>query len=217
MNINLGSTTPGVHWDTFYRSAPIPTVPSQFATFMASEEPDASIVVDFGCGNGRDTLFFARHGKRSIGIDASISAIESCRASAQQQSLPAYFINADIAEQDCARLALDAMRGTEGKVLVYARFFLHAIPLEAEMFLLRHAANILRERDGVFALEFRTNRDSHQTKVTPDHYRRFVDPIDFIARAAGLGFAKRYYVDGFGLAKYKDDDAHIARCVLSTS
>lgn len=217
MVANLETAALDVHWNSFYKSAPIPTVPSQFATFMASEVPDASIVVDFGCGNGRDTLFFARYGKRSIGVDASVSAIESCRNSAQQQNLPAFFINADIAEQDCSKLALDAMRGTEGKVLVYARFFLHAIPLEGEACLLRHAANILKERDGIFALEFRTSRDSHQTKVTPDHYRRFVDPIDFIGRAASLGFVKRYYVDGFGMAKYKHDDAHVARCVFAMS
>lgn len=215
MNINAAVGQASDHWNRFYRSSSVPRVPSQFSAFVASEEPDSTAVVDFGCGNGRDALFFARHGKRVVGMDASKSAISECQRSADEQGLSATFLNADVLVDECAKLALGEIGGIEGRVVVYARFFLHAITLEAEEMLLTHAAKILEDRDGIFALEFRTSRDAHQTKVTPDHYRRFVDPVDFIVRASRHGLKSRYLVEGFGLAKYKDDDAHVARCILS--
>lgn len=64
------------------------------------------------------------------------------------------------------------------------------------------------------AAEFRTIRDAQQAKVTAEHYRRFVNPLVFMANANTAGFATDYFVEGFGYAKYKDDDAHVARCLM---
>ena len=66
------------YWDSFYthdqliRQQP----PSQFAAFVASEFGDFPLIVDVGCGNGRDTLFFAHLGYSTLGIDRSSAAIE---------------------------------------------------------------------------------------------------------------------------------------------
>ncbi|WAX98153.1 class I SAM-dependent methyltransferase (plasmid) [Aminobacter sp. NyZ550] len=204
----------GEYWDRFYSVDSAPLLPSQFAVFAAGEASDAHYVVDFGCGNGRDSLFFAGTGRKVIGFDASSEAIAGCREKAARLGAPADFNVANIAHDECEKLVLSKL-GNSDNVLVYARFLLHAIPDATEAALLSHARSILSQREGMFAVEFRTHRDRQQTKVTPQHYRRFVDPFDFLSRATASGFAVKYFVEGFGFAKYRDDDAHVARCILT--
>jgi hypothetical protein len=50
--------------------------------------------------------------------------------------------------------------------------------------------------------------------VTQQHYRRFVSPATFQARALGRGFEVVYAVEGFGFAKYRLDDAYEARAIF---
>jgi len=206
------------YWDHYYedRSDRHPVVPSQFAAFVASEiGTSARNVVDLGCGNGRDTLFFASLGYRTVGIDASETAISLCEARADAGS-------ADVRERVTFTRAalpspeLDAALAafpTGDPVVVYARFFLHAIEEEVEAAVL----DALRSTPAsvtTVAVEFRTHRDRGQAKHTPDHFRRFMDPADFLHRASRSGFRPTYAVDGFGYAKHATDDAHVARVLL---
>ena len=52
------------YWNHFYasRDALKLSAPSQFAAFAAQEAGDAHLIIEVGCGTGRDSLFFARHG-----------------------------------------------------------------------------------------------------------------------------------------------------------
>jgi hypothetical protein len=50
--------------------------------------------------------------------------------------------------------------------------------------------------------------------VTQAHFRRFVTPAAFQASALGRGFDVEYAVEGFGFAKYKQDDAYVARTLF---
>ena len=68
----------------------------------------------------------------------------------------------------------------------------------------------------MMALEFRTLLDEGRSKVTPSHYRRYVDSSRFVQsvlRDAGLHL--QYWVEGTGYAKYRDDDAYICRVLFS--
>ena len=51
-------------------------------------------------------------------------------------------------------------------------------------------------------------------KITPNHYRRYVNPISLLKSANQLGLQATYFVEGFGFAKHKEDDAFVARIVL---
>ena len=66
----------------------------------------------------------------------------------------------------------------------------------------------------ILALEFRTSRDEFLSKVTESHYRRFINPLAVVAKGNHLGFSCEYFVEGFGYAKYKSDDAHVARIIF---
>ncbi len=107
----------------------------------------------------------------------------------------------------------DRLRNDSGPLMIYARFFIHAITDEEEVSLLDLAADLTSPGDR-FAVEYRTVRDSSGTKVTGSHFRRFVSPATFQARTLARGFDVEYAVEGFGFAKYKEDDAYVARAIF---
>ena len=204
------------YWDDFYRwrNQWNPLYPTQFAAFIIGELESRCLVYDFGCGSGRDTIFFALAGHKAIGIDKSKNAIALANRALRKNSgadLDIRFMRADVRDDGLAEGL--AGRNDNLKRVVYSRFFLHAVNLEAEDFFLRLAGKLCRVGD-LLALEFRTIRDSNQKKVTPSHFRRYLNPLAVMERCVAAGFSPHYFIEGFGFAKYRNDDAHVARCLL---
>jgi SAM-dependent methyltransferase len=199
------------YWDAYYatRATPVRKLPSQFATFVAGELDRPYRIIELGCGDGRDAMFFATYGHEVVGVDASHTAVEACRVLAGSLGEAASFIVSRIDEPGLAA----RIRGANGPRLVYARFFLHAITEAEEESLLELAAAVT-DPDDLLAVEYRTVRDSSGVKVTQSHYRRFVLPAAFEARALARGFDVTYTVEGFGFAKYRQDDAYVARTIF---
>jgi SAM-dependent methyltransferase len=199
------------YWEHYYAERVTPTrrLPSQFATFVAGELDRPHRIIEIGCGDGRDALFFASYGHDVIGVDASHSAIEACRLAANVLGEEAEFVVARIDEPDLAA----RVKGERGPRVVYARFFLHAIT-ETEEDCLLDVSAALTDPGDLLAVEYRTTRDSSGVKVTAQHYRRFVLPASFEAKALGHGFDVIYNVEGFGFAKYRQDDAYVARTIF---
>lgn len=200
------------YWDSYYGGAPSAAAiaPSQFAAFMMGEMPTGCDVFDIGCGAGRDALFFAQQGFSVTGIDASQVAIDVCERRSDELGLSqrARFVREDIESMSLSEL-VRCRSGGAPKTL-YARFFLHAIDEDSEMAFIRLAAGALCDRS-LLAIEFRTHRDSMLKKETPGHYRRYIEPAQLISRLNAHGLQVRYFVEGFGYAKYRADDAHVAR------
>jgi SAM-dependent methyltransferase len=198
------------YWDEYYASRTTGgrRLPSQFATFVAGELGRPHRIIELGCGDGRDALFFATYGHDVVGVDGSSAAIEACRTLAETLGVPAAFVHARIDEPGLA----ERVRGAAPR-LVYARFFLHAIT-EAEEEALLDLASDLTDPGDLLAVEYRTIRDLRGPKVTASHYRRYILPAAFEARALGRGFDVIYAVEGFGFAKYKEDDAYVARTIF---
>lgn len=202
------------YWEQYYASTGAATrpLPSQFATFVAGELPGRHRVVEFGCGNGRDSLFFSSYGHDVVGTDGAEPAIKGCTTLAERLGADARFVHSHIDDTELA----SRVGSSSDPTVVYARFFLHAITEAEEASFFDHAVN-LTEAGDLMAVEYRTVRDLSQTKVTDSHYRRFMDPVAFMNRAAKRGFDVSYAVEGFGFAKYKADDAYVARCILRRS
>jgi tellurite methyltransferase len=132
------------HWNSYYQGKEVPEIPSQFAVFTLGEyRPE--VVVDIGCGSGRDSFFFASLGVTTIGIDGSSSAVDLCRQKVSGH--PLQFLRLDVGDEMLADKVL-AIAGGDGKILVYARFFIHAITDEEEDNLLEQVSRLLKNRPG---------------------------------------------------------------------
>ena len=212
------SRNQGSYWDGYYRENRVPELPSQFALFVANELatgmlPEVSGILDLGCGNGRDSVFFAGLGHAVAGLDSSVDAIARCESRAGSlpgdQPRKARF-GAGLADSE----TLDQLaNGFAGPMLVYSRFFFHAIDDETEQRVLTRLGNLLRDRGGALAVEYRTLADETGVRETGAHYRRYVDPDRFAARLAENGLELLWRAEGRGMAKYKHDDAHVARMI----
>jgi SAM-dependent methyltransferase len=210
----------GGYWDSYYRQQGVPELPSQFALFVANEVMTGELaapaaVLDIGCGNGRDTLFFARLGFAVGALDRSEAAIALCGERLRRELGPAA-AEARMHTGNADAGGLEALAAEfQGPLLLYSRFFFHAIDELAEAQVIGRAAAILKHRGGALAVEYRTTEDAAATKVTSDHYRRFIDPDAFAARVAAAGLAVQWRAEGRGMAKYRADDAHIARLIAT--
>lgn len=209
--MNEAVTDRTLYWDDYYAGAVddrIP-LPSQFAVFVAGELATAHQIVEFGCGTGRDAIFFASRGHRVVGVDASAQAIKSSEARARSAGVGTTFL---VGRVDDVQLTERVPR-TELARVIYARFFVHAITDIEEQAFLDLAASLTVANDRL-CVEYRTTRDASGAKVTGRHYRRFVTPAKFQAHASARGFDVEYAVEGFGFAKYQQDDAYVARTLL---
>lgn len=199
------------YWERFYAtgSSLARPVPSQFAAFVAGELREPYRVVEFGSGTGRDALFFASYGHQVTAVDGSSTAIRRGRAVTEALGEKVEFIDSPIDAPGLAELVPESGH----KTLVYARFFLHAITDAEEQAFLSCAAELTRPGD-LMAVEYRTVRDSRGQKETDEHFRRFMRPAEFQYAAMRHGFRVTYAVEGYGFAKYRSDDAYVARTLL---
>ena len=201
------------YWNHTYTGSAIPDFPSQFAAFVLGEVAPADTIIDIGCGNGRDSFFFGRHGMKVLGVDSSREAIARCSMRREQERHPQVdFLCQDIGSPEFLRLIEERAPRREGSRLIYARFFLHAITPDLQDLALRAIAHLMAPSDR-FACEFRTQRDSFQPKVASPHYRSFITPAALIAKMHAAKLNVLYHVEGFGLAKRGSEDPHVARIV----
>ena len=207
------------YWNDYYKNAAtVRAIPSQFAAFAACEFLRDSPVIDIGCGNGRDAIFFSSIGYKVIGIDSSSSAVELCRIAAKKFDIDASFKVFDISEDEAAinKLVDSLIPEPQSELNIYSRFFIHAIDEEAEnkfFYLINRLKSFVNLK--VF-LEFRTVRDISLPKETSSHYRRFVQPENIIAKIIQSHMKLTYHIEGFGYAKYKSDDAYVARMIFNS-
>ncbi len=59
----------------------------RFAEFLKSKEMSEAIVLDSGCGEGRNSIYLAKQGFRVYGLDISAVAIEKAREWAEREGL----------------------------------------------------------------------------------------------------------------------------------
>ena len=199
------------YWNKFYSGADSKLlIPSQFGAFIAMEYlGKLQTVIDIGCGNGRDSIFFGSLGFNVVGIDASKNAIEQIK---KNIAFNTKFLVGDISDKNL-KDKLKKIISISGIKLIYSRFFLHAITENQELDFWSLINKISKKGD-CMALEFRTEKDKKLTKSTPDHYRRFVSTSKVISKALNIGYTCEYQVEGFGYAKYKNDDAYVSRLLL---
>ena len=206
------SQTEKSYWNGFYRNNLATFVPSQFAAMTLSEMWRFDHFVDCGCGNGRDSLFFASNGKTVLAIDCSREALSAARQEAERRDLQCIdFKQVDFSRID--RNPLVEFSDRLARCVVYARFFLHSIDEITERKFLEYFGNAIG-KGSMMCVEFRTKTDADLPKVAAPHFRRHMNPEEFIQKIDPNIFRVTYMNTGFGLAKYHEEDAHVARIFL---
>lgn len=207
------------YWDKFYASWVI-NVPSQFGVFVATELLDKNIVVEFGSGNGRDSLYFATLGHIVVAMDISKEAIQKCNSSVDTQGIEhAEFIEGDIAKSEDVKEAISIAReyaNKEGTNLVfYSRFVMHTLDDDQEKSFLSSLFSVMRPGEKVY-FEFRSQEDSSLLKHYGNHFRRYVDAIRFTKDLTNdYDMDIDYRIIGQGMAKYKEEDPFVARIIAT--
>lgn len=185
---------------------------SSFARFVHDRlGPEAVTVVDIGCGDGRDSIYFASQGREVLGLDRAGVAIDHAREKASQAGLDrARFEVCDLADG----AALAEVLGEEGgrPRVFYSRFLLHAIDARTQDALLDAVGARSRSGDS-FVAEFRTDKDEKLAKAHPQHFRRYQSAADLLADLRGRGWVVDYDLESSGLAPWGDEDPVLCRVV----
>ena len=204
------------YWDNYYNSQSNVQYPTSFSKFCLEKYlKKTSIILDLGCGNGRDTFFFAENGHNAIGIDLSEVAIQSNNKRSKELNLDnlTKFVANDFTG-DLSQF---------GKVdTVYSRFSFHTITESDAQVVIQNAFHLLKQ-GGLFFIECRTINDSlykvgkklSEFERYTDHYRRFIDGTKFLYQIIKAGFQVRYYVEDRNFAKFNNENPVVARYVLT--
>lgn len=154
------------YWDKFYKEF-TELEPSPFARYVSEYLPEDAVLVDLGCGNGRDLNYFIYQGIRAYGVDESVST--------------------DIIEnQDVAEF----IKCTPAPKYVYTRFFWHAIDRKTQL-------AILNWVDDYIFIEARTTDDEHEQKEFPQHDRNYVNVPQLVKDLKDRGFQIMKLEEGF--------------------
>ncbi|MBQ9361462.1 MAG: adenylyl-sulfate kinase [Lachnospiraceae bacterium] len=203
------------YWNQFYmRLKSGLDKPSDFAVEVNKRLRPHSHIMELGCGNGRDSLFFLSQGHSVIAVDGSDAAID------RLNGLTATDKNALFVCDDFVKChALYQMQYD----CVYSRFTLHAIDDDQEDELLMNTREALNS-GGMLCIEARTVHDEiygigekvgHNAYKYNDHYRRFIDAEEFRAKIEKMGFEIIECVESQGFSKTEDSDPVLMRCVAT--
>ena len=209
------------YWNTYYQQKPvILNECSSFAKEMMKFINDSSAMsdnprylLDLGCGNGRDSVFFADNEIHVIGIDASNVAIEMLQQAHEKNKYLEFicddFVTADVLFQ-------------RKYDYCYSRFTLHSINEKQENQLINNVYRALK-KDGLFMIEVRTIHDGiygmgelveKNAYIYNEHYRRFIDPEEITRKFKEKGFSIVYSEESSGFSKTETDDPVLLRLVL---
>lgn len=199
------------YWNEYYKErAKDALVPSDFAKHIAEILKPDSQVLELGCGNGRDSLFFLRQGFRVTAVDASDFAIGLLKEEVADR---ARFVCGDFVE--CGEIYGDKYD------CIYSRFTLHAITKEQEDRLLGNVFRALRS-GGFFCIEARTVHDDiyglgeevgYNEFIYNDHFRRFIEAEEFREKLESIGFSVVSLEENTGFSKTAESDPMLMRCV----
>lgn len=198
------------YWNQYYKNRVCSTEPSPFAQYVATLVDPGKQLVELGCGNGRDAVFFAQEGLNVTAFDLSQEAI----AQLQGHNIPhARFICGDFVNAE--------VHQPESYDYAYSRFTIHSINSSQEQVLLRNVYRGLRPGGKLF-IEVRGIHDPLYGKgklvernayFYDNHYRRFLVLDELVRTLEEDGFQVEYAQESTGFAPYGNDDPAVIRVV----
>lgn len=194
------------YWKNFYKNSNFKiNTPSNFSltinNWLRSNNyhPLTTHIVDLGCGNGRDSLFFLNQGYKVTGWDNST-----------QEYLGNTLIRRDI-------LSLNIP-----SEVYYARFFFHAISEETLDNLLEILEKKLMSNTSILCFETRSSRGITDQPSSPTNFKssigekhfRMLYSYEYLKKKIASKFTIEYSREGKGYSIYKEDNPFIIRMIL---
>jgi tellurite methyltransferase len=203
------------YWENYYAQHKIEHEPSLFARYIKEEIiKEHRSVIELGCGNGRDAVYFANHGFYVTAIDQVSNEIEFLKNKLVQiKNLT--FKSADFTKLDYS-----------GKFdITYSRFTIHAITEQQEEEVIFWTFQNLNP-NGKFCIEVRGQKNEIFGKGTPvenqpnafiynEHYRRFLNFDIFLSKLKNIGFIIDYAAEEKGFAPFNGEDETFIRIIAT--
>ena len=145
------------YWTNYYKNHKHAFEPSFFSKSITKFLNEGDSLIDLGCGNGRDAIYFAEKNIYTHGVDMVSEEVEYLNKVYKNHKYLSFatFNFADLPEKKYTH--------------AYSRFTLHSIPLEFENILFKWIKINIKK---YFFIEVRSDKDSLYEQKT-DHYRRF--------------------------------------------
>lgn len=176
------------YWENFYSKQNAELKPSLFAIYVNNLfDGKLKNIIELGCGNGRDSIFFANNQHDVLAIDQCKSEISFLQNQYKQLN------NITFRCDDFTSLDLDNKYD-----VVYSRFTLHSINKQEEQRVLKWTYESLND-DGLFCIEVRGQKNEiyrlgaavdnePDAFIYDNHYRRFLDFDVLCSDLKKLGF-----------------------------
>lgn len=197
------------YWNEYYKKSIAPKEPSDFARFCSEYMKQNEELLELGCGNGRDSMFFSNNKLNVTAIDQSSVVIEKLRNDYSDiKFIDDDFINTEVLEKN-------------NFSYIYSRFTLHSITENEENILFERVYNSLN-KEGLFFIEARSVKDEifglgemvdRNTYKYNNHSRRFLVFDEIIKKLKNLEFDIVYSDENKDYAVYKDMNPVVIRII----
>lgn len=203
------------YWTEYYAKNSKPTNASTFAEFILPKLSENKNLIELGCGNGRDSIYFAQNNLNVIAVDQVEDEMNYLNENHKEDNIN--FVCDDFT--DLINTGSDLIKNTVFDY-VYSRFTFHSINEVKEDRTLDWIESNLCE-EGYFLLEARSMNDPmfKQGKVLSEtenfttHYRRYMDLDKIINKLESRNFEIMYKIEDNNLAVYKDDNPYVIRII----
>ncbi|GAB7140892.1 class I SAM-dependent methyltransferase [Deferribacterales bacterium RsTz2092] len=199
-------------WEAYYAEYTEPFAPSLFAKYILEHfAKQGSTLIELGCGNGRDAVFFADNGIKVTAIDQCAGEIEYLNKHLQNEFLKFYCT-------DFTSLSVEHRFD-----VVYSRFTLHSVAEEQEDEVIKWSFDCLNA-GGYLCIEARglNNElykkgepvaDKHNTYIYEGHSRRFIDLAKMKEKLNNIGFEVVFAQEQKGFAPHNGEDETFMRLI----
>ncbi len=203
------------YWTEYYAKNSKPTDASSFAEFILPKLTENKNLIELGCGNGRDSIYFAQNSINVIAIDQVQTEVDYLNEHHKEENI--LFVCDDFT--NLANTESEDIKNTNFDY-VYSRFTFHSINERKEDRTLDWIESNLC-KGGCFLLEarsmndpmFKQGRALSETENFTNHYRRYMDLAKIISKLESRNFEIVYKIEDNNLAVYKDDNPYVIRIV----